>query len=1046
MKDIDSAVELQPCAGGWAVRGAKGGGKKGGGGARKPVESPDSLHSTSYARVLDLLSEGEIVGPVNGLRSVYLDETPIESSSGGLNFAGVQVDFRAGTPMQDPIPGFPASESTIQVGVELKAGAPWVRAVNNTNLSAVRVMLGVQGLSQTNTENGDTGGYTVHYAIDLATDGGPYVEQVATAFSGKTTGTYMRTHRIELPPAASGWQVRVRRLTADNTSVTVQDTTVIGSITEVIDARLRYPMSALAGVQIDASQFGNVPTRAYHLRGRIIRVPANYDAESRTYTGVWDGTFKPAYTNNPAWVFFDLVSHPRYGLGRLVPAEWLDKWALYQIAQYCDQPVPDGRGGTEPRFACNVYLQQRADAWRVLQDLASVFRGLVYWGTGTAVAVADMPRDPVYTYAPANVVGGRFSYGGSARSTRYTTALVSWNDLADMGRAKVVTVTDDEGLRRYGPRQTELTAFGCTSEAQARRLGRWVLITSRMETETVSFSVGLDGAICAPGQVIRVADTHRAGRRLAGRIRTATADTVEIDAQLGVQPGDTLTITLPDGITETRTVLQGTGTLLSADLTSITVDSSALTADMVSLPGTTLTLRVAEPFSTVPQAESLWVVESDDLVAPLYRVLAVTEGEGLTFDVLATRHEPGKFDHVDTDTRIEPRPTTVVPPSVMPAPEGVQIRAYSVVWQGTSSQTAVIEWQPLQHAVAYEVEWRRNSGQWVKAGRTGATSLELANIYAGAYLARVRAISALETPSGWGNSMLTDLDGILAAPPTVTALQAQSLTFGVQVKWGLPVGPSIIERTELWYSQTQDRADAIHLGDFAFPGTTHTLMGLAAGQQLYFWARLVDKNGSVGDFYPAGPGISGTASSSATQILQYLNDRITESQLATALLQRIDSGGENSVALEQLVTELQSMYTIKTQLTHDGKPYIAGIGVGVENDQGVITSQVLLSAQRVAVLDESGGTAVTPFVVQGGQVFINEAFIGHASIGSAKLADWLESDAKGPGDVPVLRMNFRTGAIELNAPLGGGGRMTLNNQRLQVYDANGTLRVRLGIW
>ncbi len=1004
---------LNPVRGGWSLRGYK----KGGGEARTPVEAPDSLRSTSYARVLDLLSEGEIYGPVKGLQSMYLNETPLQNADGSLNFAGVTTDFRAGVQMQDPVAGFPAAESVAAIGVDLVFGTPWVRAINNRNLSAIRVTLGVNGLSKADTSNGDINGHTVEYAIDLQTDGGAWIECIKSAFTGKTTAQYRRTHRIDLP-VASGWAVRVRRLTPNANSATIGDTTVIDNVAEVIDGKLRYPMSALVGLQIDASQFNSVPTRAYHLRGRIIRVPSNYDPEVRIYTGVWDGTFKTAYSNNPAWVFYDLVLNDRYGLGKRIPAAWLNKWSLYQIGAYCDELVPDGRGGQEPRFTCNVYLQQRGDATRVLQDLCSVFRGMVYWAAGTSVSVADMPRDPVYTYTQANVLGGRFIYTGSRRKDRHTVALVSYNDMADMCRQKLVYVQDDEAVMRYGVRQTEISAFGCTSESQAHRIGEWALLTAKRESRAVAFSVGLDGTLCAPGQIIRVADNLLAGRRIGGRIRSATKTTIEIDAELGIQYGDELTVILPSGVAETRKVSKAYGVLLTADDTTITVDSAELTADMISLPGTTMTVIVETAFSAAPRAQSVWALEAPTLKTQLYTVMSVTEGEGITFDVTAVQHEPGKFSAIDHGTRLDPRPITVVPPKVQPAPGSVTLSSFNVVRQGISSQTAAIRWEAAESAVLYEVEWRRNDSDWVRAGRTTTRGLEIDGAYAGTYVARVRAINAIEVPSAWTQSAPTVLAGILSAPPAVTNLTAVSQVFGIGLSWGFPEGANIIQRTELWYSQTNNLAQAIKLGDFSYPQNTHTMMGLAAGAAFFFWARLVDKNGLAGPWYPTVSGVQGKASSDASLILDYLRDQITETQLSQALLDKIESDDGASVEVEALKSALAAMYTIKTQLTVDGKPYMAGIGVGVENSQGVITSQILLAAQRIAVLNEANGYTGVPFVIQDGVTYINSAFIKTASIGSAKFADVTASDAAVNGQ-PVYSINWRTG-VQQSVSLNGG--------------------------
>lgn len=846
-------IEPRPVRGGWSVRGYKG---KGGGEARTPVESPDNLHSTSYARVLDLISEGEIVGLVNGLQSIYLDGTPLRNDSGAFNFEGVTVDVRHGTQQQDPIPGYPASENSYAVGTELKAGTPWVRSFSNRNLSAVRVTLGVNGLSKADTSNGDIKGHKVSYAIDLQTNGGVWQEVLSSSFSGKTTSQYRRTHRIDLPAGASSWSVRVRRLTPNANSGTTADTTVIDSVTEVIDGKLRYPMSALVGIQVDASQFRSIPTRAYHMRGRIIRVPSNYTPATRTYTGVWDGTFKTAYTNNPAWVFYDLVTNDRYGLGRRIPAQWLNKWALYQIGAYCDELVPDGRGGMEPRFTCNVYLQSQGDAYRVLQDLCSIFRGIVYWAAGAAVPAADMPRDPVYTYSQTNVIGGRFVYTGTPLKTRATVALVSYNDMTDMGRQKVVYVQDDEAVARYGIRKTEIAAFGCTSEAQAYRVGQWALLTARRETRSVSFSVGLDGTLCAPGQVIRVADSMFAGRRISGRIHAATASQVTLDSVAEVAAGDTLVVNLPSGVSQARQVggVQEVGGKLRVDL--------------------------AQPFDAAPVPESVWAVESQDLAAQLFTVVSVAEGEGLTFDITAVQHDPGKFAAIDHGTRLDDRPISVVPPRVQTAPQAVAVSSYEVLTQGISRTTVVISWDAPEGAVAYDVEWQRSDSEWVKAPRQRTTQLEISNAYSGTYVARARAVNAIEGSSLWTQSQPTQVDGLMAAPPAVVGFKAVSRVFGISLSWGFPSGLYVADKTELLYSLTNDFDDAIKLSDVSYPQGTHELMGLAAGQEFYFWARIVDKNGLAG---PWSAPLHGAASSDAAPILDYISGKIDKSVLAEEL-------------------------------------------------------------------------------------------------------------------------------------------------------------------
>lgn len=893
------------------------------GGASKPrpsVEAPDSLQSTAYARILDLVSEGEIVGLKNDKRSVFLDETPLANADGSLNFSGVTLDTRNGSQDQSHIPGFPAVENESPVSIELRSDQPWTKSYSNLQLSAVRIRLAVTRLSQTNTSNGDTNGYTVQYAIDLSTDGGAFTEVLAAAFSGKTTTKYERSHRVELPPAKVGWALRVRRITPNSTSGAIADTTTVESSTEVIDAKLRYPGSALIGLQFDAAQFQSIPSRSFELRGRIIKVPSNYDPQTRVYSGVWDGTFKSAWTDNPAWIYYDLLLHQRYGLGHLLNAGQVDKWELYRIGQYCDQPVSDGKGGTEPRFTCNLYLSVRADALKVLQDLATTFRGMAYWGAGSVMAVADMPEDPVYTYSNANVIGGQFIYGGSAKKTRYTVALVSWNDPTDFYRQKVQYVDDAEGIARYGIQQTEISATGCTSQAQAQRIGKWALLTNRLETESVTFAVGLDGTLARPGQIIRVADNDRAGRRIGGRLRDATLDSLTLDAEVTATAGDTITLVMPNG------------KAVSREVKSV----SAAGADEQRV---VLQTKLDE----LPPAQSIWAIDSATLALQQFRVLSISEDfsdNEIKYSLSAVKHVPSKFAAIDNGAKIDSPPITVIPPSVQAAPSGVTVSNDHFVEQGSAVNVMTIDWQRPAHAIAFEVYWRKNDGEWIYAGRTGGTSIEVSGIYAGRYVAKVRAINALDIGSLYSESVETVLNGKTTLPPTVAALTTESLVFAIKVKWQIPQGVSTadLQRTEIWYGKTADLALATKLGDYAYPQTDLTMMGLAAGTSLFFWARLVDRTGNIGPWFPSGSGVNGQASSDASPILDLIAGQISETELGKHLLDRIeliDGSGLGSVndRLDNTRKELQALVDQVTDaLLYDAaRAYASGEFVRQEN-------------------------------------------------------------------------------------------------------------------
>ncbi|MGU7780539.1 phage tail tip fiber protein [Burkholderia sp. PU8-34] len=842
------------------------GGAKGGGGGGGGSESPDNLHSVARAKVLDIVSEGPIVGLVKGMQSVFLDGTPIQNADGSINFQNYSVDVRTGTQDQDFMPGFPAVEREAAVGLPLTSDAPWVRQVQNTQLTAVRIRFGVPALQRSDPANGIFG-YRIEYAIDVSVDGGSYAQVLAGAFDGKTTSLYERSHRIELPRAKTGWLVRVRRITPNAHSSMIADVVNIEAITEVIDRKLRYPMTAMIGMTFDARSFSQVPVRSYGVRGLIIRVPSNYDPETRAYSGTWDGTFKMAWSNNPAWVFYDLLLNERYGVGKQVDASMIDKWGLYEIARYCDVMVSDGRGGLEPRFSCNCVIQSAADTFKVLQDLASVFRGIAYWGPGAVVASADMPSDPVYLYTAANVIGGTFNYVGSERKTRYTVALVSYNDPANQYKQSVEYVPDDDGIARYGVIKTQVTAFGCTSQAQAHRLGRWILLTSRYEAGTVSFQVGMDGVLVGPGQVFAIADPRKAGRRIGGRIRSAAGAVIELDKAPTVAPGDRFTAILPSGLAQTRNVK-----LVDGD-----------------------TLTLSDRFDADPVSGAVWMIESSELKAQLYRVVSVQESDDdgqIAYTITATMHEPGKYAAIDDGAQIQQRPVTIVPPSVQAPPANVRISTYSVVDQGIAKTNMVIAWDAADKAVTYLPEWRKDNGDWVNVAQTGGLQVEIPGIYQGRYVARVRARNVMNVTSLPAVSAETTLTGKTTPPPAVASLKAAGVVYGINLDWAFPADGSAgdTQRTEVWQSRTPNRDDAIKLSDYAYPQASTSLQGLAPGQVFYFWARLVDRSGNVGPWFPAsGPGVQGQPSTDQSEYEKYFEGQISHSALGEDLKKPIDA-------------------------------------------------------------------------------------------------------------------------------------------------------------
>lgn len=1011
-----------PVSGGYSIKGHKGG-KGGGGSTRTPVEDEDNLHSIAYASIIDLISAGPIHGFANAdnpLRSVYLDNTPIENEDGSLNFQDVQMEFRAGTQDQHYIPGFPAVETSSGVSVELRSDQPFTRSIQNIHISAVRVGLSVRGLKRQSATTGDISGYRVEYAIELSTDNSAFTEVLRAAFDGKTTQQYARSHRIDLPRAQTGWTVRVRRITENSRNSTVSDVTFVDSITEVTDAKLRRPMSACVGLRVNAKQFQSIPSRAFDLYLRVVRVPSNYDAWTHTYTGTWDGTFKMSWTNNPAWVFYDLATNACDGLGHLLPASWLDKWALYQIAQYCDEQVPDGKGGTEPRFSCNVYLQDKAEAWRVLQDLASVFRGIAYYAQGSVLAVADMPRDAVYTYSNANVIDGLFQYSGSSLTTRHTVALVSWNDETDMGRAKVEVLEDPDGIARYGVRQLELTAFGCTSQGQAQRIGRSALFTSRMETETVTFAVGLTGTLAQPGQVIEIADSHLAGRRIGGLIRSATNAVVTLDAPVRVSVGDRLTVVLPDGVSQSRPIIVQAGQTQEAQ-----------------------TLQVDPPFSQTPEAEAAWSINSTELATQKYRVLSVAEDGDLQYTIHAVQYVEGKHAAIDYETRVEVPPLSVTPPPVQGIPVNVLINSYHVIDQGHARHNAVVSWDSVPNAVAYEVQWRRDHSEWIVVPRTGSTSIEIPNVYAGNYIARVRAINVLDVSSLWGISALTELNGKLAAPLPVKTLRTASMPWGIRVQWSFPSDPNIIERTEIRYSPTQDFEKAVKAGEFAYPTDSFDQTGLALTTRHFFWARLIDKNGTPGPWFPEEdqPGVLGEPVSRAGDYNELITPSIVEGGLGELLMGNIrdipkirDSVGDLTLELGELnqrVDEVngQVQELLLADKWDSKKAYAAG-AVVFANDKMYRAKKAVPAGKKITDAAYWGLIGDFASITDG---------LGALAVQSQETISRVES-AEGRIQANAQQINTVTGQV--NDPATGLGALasSVQSMRTQVEQLEGGLR------
>lgn len=929
------------------IRGGGGGGKSGGGGGRVAVEAPDSLRSKQFARVIDMVSEGEIEGLIDGLSSVYLDDTPVQNPDGSFNFDGVVFDSRTGTQSQQHIEGFPAVEAETAVSVEVKNDAAVVRSITDTEIDAVRVTISVPQLTKQDTTNGDIKGTSVQLAIDVQDDGGgfvpvkigkysftlsdsgsvissleteiisaslrvnwsgvttktyqsavwrvdyravgdtewlslgtgsvsgssknewvqslrgawyggsyqliaptksavaPFTAAVEDAYefrvvkvsgsgsfdlsgtgvgwrgfdiiSGKTSSRYQRSYRVDLP-GSGPWDIRVRRLTADSSSSALQNKTFWDSYTTLVDSKFRYPNSALMALSIDAEKFQSIPTRAYHIRGIIVQVPSNYDPVTREYDGVWNGTFTPAWTNNPAWVFYDLITNDRYGLGNKIPADQVDKWGLYAIAQYCDEMVDDGVGGVEPRFICNVYLQERSDATNLLQALASSFRALMFWMDGAITAVQDSPKQPVALFTPANIVDGAFDYASSGASTRHTVALVTWNDPSDLYRQSIEYVSDDEGISRYGVVQTEVVAMGCTSRGQAHRFGRALLFAERMETETVSFKAGLSGLAVAPGEVIQTSDPVRAGQRLGGRILSATLNAVTLDSDIAIESGKsyTLWVVLPDGTVESRSIINAVGT---SSLMSVSPD-----------------------FSDEPLNLAMWVVGISDLIPETWRVMSIAEVDDVNAEITALEYRSDKYDAIDNNLALEPRVTTGLT-AIPDAPQNVQ--ANEALYLVNSSVVATrIELSWEGNAASYEIQHRETDGNWITVN-TQNTSIEIGPVDTTEHEIKLAAKNLLGARSQIV-SLSKTIYGLTAPPVNVTGFRMTAIAGNAHFAWNAATDLDVIVGGNIRIRHTKETvapewSNAVDIGGVIAGKSTSAVLPLINGTYL---AKFVDSSGN----------------------------------------------------------------------------------------------------------------------------------------------------------------------------------------------------------
>ena len=954
---------------------------KGGGKAHTPREAKDNLKSTQMMSVIDAIGEGPIEGPVKGLQSILVNKTPLTDTDGNPVIHGVTAVWRAGEQEQTPPEGFESSGAETGLGVEVTKAKPVTRTITSANIDRLRVTFGVQSLVET-TSKGDRNPASVRLLIQLQRNGNWVTEKDVT-INGKTTSQFLASVILDnLPPRP--FNIRMVRETADSTTDQLQNKTLWSSYTEIIDVKQCYPNTAIVGLQVDAEQFGGQQmTVNYHIRGRIIQVPSNYDPEKRTYSGIWDGSLKPAYSNNPAWCLWDMLTHPRYGMGKRLGAADVDKWALYAIGQYCDQTVPDGFGGTEPRMTFNAYLAQQRKAWDVLSDFCSAMRCMPVWNGQTLTFVQDRPSDVVWPYTNSDVVvddnGVGFRYSFSALKDRHTAVEVNYTDPQNGWQTSTELVEDPEAILRYGRNLLKMDAFGCTSRGQAHRAGLWVIKTELLETQTVDFTLGSQGLRHTPGDIIEICDNDYAGTLTGGRVLSidAATRTLTLDRE----------VTLPETGTSAVNLINGSGKPVSVDITAHPAP------DRIQV-------------STLPdgvETYGVWGLSLPSLRRRLFRCVSIRENTDGTFAITAVQHVPEKEAIVDNGARFEPQSgslNSVIPPAVQHLT--VEVSA------ADGQYLAQAKWDTPRVVKGVRFSLRLTSGKGTDArlvttAITADTEHRFSGLPLGEYTLTVRAINSYGQQ---GEPATTTFR--IAAPAAPSRIELTPGYFQITATPHLAVYDPTVQ-FEFWFSEKriadirQVEASARYLGTALY--WIAASINIKPGHDYYFYVRSVNTVGKSA-FVEA----VGRASDDAEGYLDFFKGEIGKTHLAQELWTQIDNGQlapdlaeirtsitnvsneitqtvnkklENQSAAIQQIQKVQvdtnnnlnSMWAVKLQQMQDGRLYIAGIGAGIENTPAGMQSQVLLAADRIAMINPANGNTKPMFVGQGDQIFMNEVFL-----------------------------------------------------------------------
>ena len=1012
-------------------------GGKSGGGASTPYEAPNTLNSAQSLRIIDAICEGEIRGFANGndkpWKSVYFDDTPVQNPDGSFNFKGVVGFFQRGTPDQTYIPGFDASERAVPVSVEVKNRAQVVRAVSDELVSRLRVTVGVERNYRVE-DNGDTNPAQTTLIVELLGKGG-MVSSKPVSFTEKSSGVYYQDVVFDsLPPVP--FNIRVSRPTPDSTTDKVINKTYFASYVEIIDAKLSYPHTALAALAMDSDQFGsNNPRRNYLIDGMLVNVPSNYNPETRTYSGtVWDGSFKKAWTNNPAWVFYDVLTQPRYStLARRLKSTDIDKWTLYQVGKYCDELVDDGFGGKEPRFVCNAYITSRRQAGEFLLDLASVFRGLPVWDGSRFSLVMDADSDPVAMYNNSNVKDGLFAYSGVPYKSITTAVIVQYVDKYDGYRTKTEYVEDQQAIKRYGLNIKQITAFGCDSRGQAARYGAWMLETELRQQSAIKFTVGREGLRHLPYDVVQIMDNDYAGAEVSGRFVAVSGLSVTLDRDVDDAVGKQLSVETAAGIKSLKVMAQPEKNRLEL---SEVVDVTA---------------------------GGVWILMGR--VKPrLYRVIGTKENaDDGTFEVSGILHDPKKYTSVDNRARFDAEVTTlhgIEPKLTLP-----ELRS--------DGDKLVISWENLTadgQVLTYDIKIYRDNKLYRHVPDSQTAEISLENLPNGQYRAEIRGRNAR---------------GVLSAPIekgwsvdyTISGVRTTAKMNAVQLDWYLPDTVMKNVSSEIWYARENNRAAASKLATIAYPQTTYTLLGVSLTETLYFWVRIIDSAGNTGEFSAVA---IGRADPDPAPILAQLNGKISKSELTKDLFDLVNASKEFSEEDKKKITaqikkevqsldldsstiqevkkiardfegNVKSLYTLKTQAFGNNRRAIAGIAVGA--DSKTAEGNILMMADKVMFVDPNSNKIVPALLVEvknGRAVMgLNGDLVADGTILGRHVAaaQTFRAPVINGGSLNIGNGRFAVnseGQVSISASSGNVG-MKITNDNINVYDENGVLQAQFGL-